>query len=176
LSLALLLQDGPRVPPGDQISEPAVARSFDPHPGGRRERDEQVIPLRRRILIAEDHVALRETVRDILATQGYAVVEAQDGLAALEVLQESPFDVLILDLHMPGMDGVEVLRHIDPPPPVVIIHSAFEFYTPQAVRAQVGSKIFRYLRKPVPPLEFLSTVKDALDDLERETEERPTID
>jgi hypothetical protein len=66
------------------------------------------------------------------------------------------------------MDGVELLRRTDPPPPVVIIHSAFEFYSPLEVRAQVGSKIFRYLRKPVPPLEFLSTVKDALDELGRD--------
>jgi CheY-like chemotaxis protein len=168
LSLALVLADGPRDLPGDQISEQAVARPVDPDPSAPRDANERVIPLRRRILIAEDHVALRETVRDILATQGYAVVEAQDGLAALEVLQESPIDVLILDLHMPGMDGVQLLRRTDPPPPVVIIHSAFEFYTPHEVRTQVGSKIFRYLRKPVPPVEFLSTVKDAIDELERD--------
>jgi CheY-like chemotaxis protein len=170
LSLALVLEDDPRDPPGDQIPKQAVDTPVDPDQSAPRDANERVIPLRRRILIAEDHVALRETVRDILATQGYAVVEAQDGLAALEVLQESPIDVLILDLHMPGMDGVQLLRRTDPPPPVVIIHSAFEFYTPQEVRAQVGSKIFRYLRKPVPPLEFLSTVKDALDELERDSQ------
>jgi CheY-like chemotaxis protein len=170
LSLALVQADGPRFPPGDQASEQAAARSVDPVPSALREENEGVVPLPRRILIAEDHVALRETVRDILATQGYAVVEAQDGLATVDVLQDSSIDVLILDLHMPGIDGVEVLRRIDPPPPVVIIHSAFEFYTPQDVRAQAGSKIFRYLRKPVPPLEFLSTVKDALEELERDTQ------
>jgi CheY-like chemotaxis protein len=170
LSLAVVLEDGPNVLPGDRISEQAVVRSVDPIPSASRDPTERVVPLRRRILIAEDHLALRETLRDILATQGYAVFEAQDGLAALEVLHESSIDVLILDLHMPGMDGVEVLRRTDPPPPVVIIHSAFEFYTPQAVRAQVGSKIFRYLRKPVPPVEFLSTVKDALEELERDTQ------
>jgi len=69
----------------------------------------------RRVLVADDHDGMRDTVAEIMRSQGYLVTEAQDGQEALDVLRANPVDVLILDLAMPRVDGIEVLRHIDPP-------------------------------------------------------------
>jgi CheY-like chemotaxis protein len=121
----------------------------------------------RRILVADDNEPLRHSLAEMLSAEGYGVVEAAHGRRALEMLAASPFDVLILDLAMPEMDGVELLRRIDPPPPAVIIHSAFEYLSPERVRAEAGAKVFRSLRKPVAPLELLEVVAEALEELGR---------
>jgi len=65
-----------------------------------------------RVLLADDHTLVRAGVRKILEAQpGVAVVgEVADGAAALEALERSPVDVLVLDLTMPGLDGFAVLR------------------------------------------------------------------
>lgn len=115
-----------------------------------------------RILVVEDSAALRETLSDILTGNGYVVEMAEDGLAALDQLERSPFDVVILDLAMPRLDGIEMLRRIRDPHPAMVICSAFEYYTPEHVDEAVGSKVFRSLRKPVPPEELISVVADAV--------------
>lgn len=120
----------------------------------------------RTVLIAEDEPGLRETLGEIFRLEGYETMEAEDGETALQVLTGGNVDVLLLDLHMPRIDGVSLLHRIDPPPPVVIICSAFEFYDPTEVRQVVGSKVFRMLRKPIPPRELLSAVADAITGLE----------
>jgi len=123
-------------------------------------------PAPRLVMIADDNEAMRETLADILAGEGYLVVEAEDGQVALDVLASSPVDVLVLDLAMPRMDGIEVLEKIRPAPPVVVVYSAFDYYTPDDARSRVGSKVFRTLRKPVAPAQLLSAVADAIEELD----------
>ena len=120
----------------------------------------------RTVLIVEDEPGLRESLREIFRLNGYATVEAADGAIALQVLRDRRVDVLILDLHLPKVDGVGVLRQIDAPPPMVIIHSAFEFYSPDEIGEGIGPKVFRMVQKPIPPPELLSTVADAVTELE----------
>lgn len=66
-----------------------------------------------KILIADDDELLRELLRDILEREGYEVVEAEDGIRALDCWKNTPeFDLLILDIMMPGKDGLAVLRKV----------------------------------------------------------------
>jgi two-component system, OmpR family, KDP operon response regulator KdpE len=62
------------------------------------------------ILVVDDEPAIRRFLKTSLATQDYRVAEAGDGSAALAMLKREPFDVLVLDLGLPGMDGFEVIR------------------------------------------------------------------
>jgi DNA-binding response OmpR family regulator len=119
------------------------------------------------VLIVEDEPAVRETLRVIFRLQGYETVEAEDGEIALRILSNRYVDVLILDLHLPKLNGVSLLQQIDPPPPMVIIHSAFEFYSPDEIGKGIGSKVFRMIRKPIPPPQLLSAVSAAVAELER---------
>lgn len=65
-----------------------------------------------RILYAEDNQGLRETLHSYFEERGYDVRTATDGVAALNVFQAETPDVLITDNNMPGMDGLELIRHI----------------------------------------------------------------
>jgi DNA-binding NtrC family response regulator len=106
---------------------------------------------------------VRESLADILTGAGYGVETAGDGMEALDRMARTPFDVVILDLAMPHLDGVETLRHLEEAHPVMIICSAFEFYTLEELEADVGAKVFRFLRKPVPPQQLVSVIDEALE-------------
>lgn len=64
------------------------------------------------ILIVDDDSSLRDTLSDILEEKGYEVVTAQDGPTAIEEVKKRPFDLALIDIMMPGMNGVETLREI----------------------------------------------------------------
>lgn len=115
-----------------------------------------------KVLVAEDNPSLRETMSQILSSEGYAVEEAGDGETALEILGQSDLDVVLLDLTMPRMSGMELLEAIDAPPPMVIVYSAFEHMSLEELERRARSKVFRSLRKPVPPAELVSVVAEAL--------------
>ncbi|HSZ35516.1 MAG TPA: response regulator [Acidimicrobiales bacterium] len=120
----------------------------------------------RTVLIVEDEPGLRDSLSEILRLQGYETAEAEDGEVALQILRSRDVDVLILDLHLPKLDGVGVLRRIDAPPPMVIVHSAFEFYSSDAIGEEVGPKVFRMVRKPLPPTQLIAAVSEAVTELE----------
>lgn len=66
----------------------------------------------KRVLIADDADAGRELVRTVLEGTGYEVLEARDGIEALERVREHHPDLVILDLHMPRLDGFGVIRQL----------------------------------------------------------------
>jgi two-component system, chemotaxis family, chemotaxis protein CheY len=159
LSIAAVLEDEHETPPHLlSVGEPvATSREHVAEVGAAKLRT---------VLIVEDEPALRESLRDIFRSHGYAALEAADGAVALQILRDRHVDVLILDLHLPKIDGVGVLRQIDAPPPMVIIHSAFEFYSADQVAEGVGPKVFRMVQKPIPPPKLLSAVADAVAELD----------
>jgi CheY-like chemotaxis protein len=160
VSIATVLEEAYEPPP------PHLAAVGDRESTGREPAPGASPRSLRSVLIVEDEPALRETLRVIFQFQGYETVEAEDGAIALEILCDRYVDVLILDLHLPKLNGASLLQQIDPPPPMVIIHSAFEFYSPDEVRKSTGSKVFRMVRKPIPPPQLLSAVSAAVAELE----------
>jgi len=68
------------------------------------------LPKPYRILVADDEPALLSSIEDILTDSGYQVLTARDGLEALQVLETQPIDVILSDISMPRMDGLELLR------------------------------------------------------------------
>jgi CheY-like chemotaxis protein len=63
-----------------------------------------------RILVVDDDAAIRELLRFVLEEEGYEVIEAADGAEGLQRYQEAPTALVITDLQMPGMDGLELMR------------------------------------------------------------------
>lgn len=112
----------------------------------------------KRVLIAEDKATSRELLRNILEPRGYEIVEAIDGLDALGKASEHQPDLILLDLHMPQLNGMEVLARLraDPrfrsTPVIALTASAMHGDREKALAAGFNS----YLTKPVS-LEVLRT-------------------
>jgi type II secretory ATPase GspE/PulE/Tfp pilus assembly ATPase PilB-like protein/ActR/RegA family two-component response regulator len=86
----------------------------------------KVARLRRKVLLVDDEDALRRVMRDLLEREGYIVSEARDGVQALDQVDRTGPDVIVLDLNLPGLDGYGVLSHLRSRPatadiPVVVL-------------------------------------------------------
>jgi DNA-binding response OmpR family regulator len=114
------------------------------------------------ILIIDDEPNLRLVFRTTLESAGYQVVEAPDGTSGLRELRNFPADLVLLDLFMPGMSGMDVLQRLraaDNPVPVVIITAHGSI--PDAVAAiKLGA--IDFLSKPIKPETLRSVVSDVL--------------
>jgi two-component system cell cycle response regulator DivK len=75
----------------------------------------------KRILIVEDNPMNMELTQDLLEFYGFDVIQAEDGIKALERLSESKFDLILLDMQLPKMDGLEVLERIKKNPATAAI-------------------------------------------------------
>ena len=67
---------------------------------------------RERILVVDDETNIASSLKEILSDEGYAVSVTEDGLNALDMIQSDPPDLLLLDVWLPGMDGIEVLKTV----------------------------------------------------------------
>ena len=115
-----------------------------------------------RVLVVDDSGLARRRVRGILETAGYEVLEAEDGMAAIESYFVSKPDIVLLDLVMKGMYGLEVLqrlRELDPDARVIVVSADVQTSTHELV-AQGGAAGF--LVKPVDPNEVLALVRTTL--------------
>jgi len=115
------------------------------------------------ILIVDDEAAIRESLQGILEDEGYKACAAESGEASLELLRKKSFDIVLLDIWLPGIDGLETLqkiRQVENPPEVIIIsgHGTIE----TAVRAtKLGA--FDFLEKPLSLEKTLLLVKNAVE-------------
>ncbi|MEM6892255.1 MAG: sigma-54 dependent transcriptional regulator [Bacteroidota bacterium] len=118
-----------------------------------------------RILVIEDESAIRRVLTKILSEENdaYKVFEAEDGLKGLETLKKEDFDLVLCDIKMPKMDGVEVLeaaRQLKPEIPFIMISGHGDLDT--AVNTmRLGA--FDYISKPPDLNRLLTTVRNALD-------------
>ena len=115
------------------------------------------------VLVVDDEAVIREGLTRILEGGGLAVETAKNGHAAIELLQQKEFDLIITDLKMPGMDGFEVLNAVkilQPDTPVIMITGYATVET--AVEAMKFGTV-DYLVKPFSPEQILEKVHHALD-------------
>ena len=116
-----------------------------------------------KILIVDDDKGIRTTLRDILEMEKYAVQEAVDGLDCLVKIKQAKYDVVILDVKMPKMDGMEVVEKIQtlqPDLPVVMISGHGNIDT--AVES-VKKGAFDFISKPPDLNRLLITIRNAQD-------------
>ena len=101
-----------------------------------------------KVLIAEDEPHLGTILESFLSGRGYQVTTRRDGRAALEALRSESYDVALLDIVMPEMDGLEVLRHVreEPSPPEVIIITGNGTIETAITAIKLGA--YDYLAKP----------------------------
>ena len=118
--------------------------------------------MKRRVLVIDDSGLARRTVRQILEPSGYDVIEAHDGISGLERYFVDKPDVVLLDLVMTGMYGLDVLtklRELDTEARVVVVSADIQTPSREAAEA-AGAAAF--LNKPVDEREVLRTLDTVL--------------
>jgi DNA-binding NtrC family response regulator len=116
-----------------------------------------------RILVIDDERSIRNTLKDILEYEKYEVDLAEDGIKAFDKIKAASFDVVLCDIKMPGMDGIEVLeklQEVTPDTPVVMISGHGNIDT--AVES-IKKGAFDYIEKPLDLNRLLITIRNAMD-------------
>ncbi|HET8590756.1 MAG TPA: response regulator transcription factor [Nakamurella sp.] len=114
------------------------------------------------VLVVEDEPAIAALVRIYLEREGFAVVTVTSGEEALDAAASSPPDAVILDIGLPGMDGLEVCRRLRaaPPGPPVLFVTARDDEVDRIVGLEIGGD--DYITKPFSPRELVARVKAVL--------------
>ncbi len=115
------------------------------------------------ILVVDDELPIRQVLRRLILLHGHSVLEAADGVEALELLSSQKVDLAIVDLMMPRKDGLELIGRmkVDYPGTKVIVISAFEEIIDLAERE---TAIVKTLKKPFEPNEVAEALRVALGD------------
>ena len=118
-----------------------------------------------RILVADDDEGLRQLMRLILHSVGFEVIEAVNGVDALARAQDSNPSVILLDIMMPGMDGLAVCRNLKSDQrfdhvPVILV-TAIDDLQHRAASKELG--VDDYIKKPIGPRELVARVRSVMD-------------
>jgi len=115
-----------------------------------------------RILVAEDDANARKLMRAVLRRGGFEALQAEDGLAALDVMEKEHVDLAVLDLMMPNMDGYELTRELRKALPCLPILMLTAKQEPKDKREGFIAGCDDYMTKPVDEEEFILRVKALL--------------
>jgi CheY-like chemotaxis protein len=114
------------------------------------------------ILVVDDEAIVRISCKRILEPEGFNVEVANDGYEALELIKKKGYEIIITDLKMPKMDGLEVLKWIkeNSPQSKVIVITGFS--TPEIAEKSLSAGAEKYLEKPFTPEVLINAVRSVL--------------
>jgi CheY-like chemotaxis protein len=116
------------------------------------------------VLVVDDQPGMRETLVDILEAAGHEATPAPDGETALELVRANRYDVVVMDIKMPGRDGVSVAREMGEPPPAIILMTAYAL--DEQLQAAVSGNTFALVHKPIPVPYLLELIETASSSFE----------
>jgi DNA-binding response OmpR family regulator len=119
------------------------------------------------ILIVDDERSMRHTLAEIFTRMGYQTAKAASGKQALEYIARRPFDLVLLDLKMPEMDGAEVLKAAHPLAPDTVFIFLTAHGTLDSAITGIRHGVFDYLLKPSPVQEIVRVVEAGLAERQR---------
>ena len=138
--------------------------------------EEDIVPGAANVLVVEDEIGIRATLCAILEDAGYKVSGLDKGAEALEMIRNRPFNIVITDIRLPDVDGMEILelaKEIDPDVAVIVItgHASLE-----AVVEAVNEGAYTYFVKPANEDEIKTTIINALRQQRLSHENRRLVD
>ncbi len=113
------------------------------------------------ILIVDDNVSLVRTMSFVLKRKGFTVVTAKDGLEAIEKVREMPFDIILLDIRMPIMDGVETHRRIKKIRPEAVVVMMTAYSVEDMVREALQDGAYGVIYKPVDIDKVIALIEES---------------
>jgi len=122
------------------------------------------MPEKNRILVVDDEEALRTVLSTELSSEGYEVNTAADGSEAIELVKDNNYDLVLLDIKMPNVDGFEVLKYIKggKPDVKVIMLTGFADLKNAIESKRLGAEDF--VSKPYDLVDLLTTIERVLGD------------
>jgi len=114
------------------------------------------------ILVVDDEPVARQSLSEILRLEGYAVNSVPNGQAAVEYVRTHPVEVMVVDLRMPGMDGLEVIQVVNQISPETEVILLTAFGTTESAIQALRLRVHDYLLKPAPPSQVVNSVKKGL--------------
>jgi len=115
------------------------------------------------ILVVDDEFSVRDSLYNWFKTEGYRVDTAENGMEALKKLQESPWDIVLVDIKMPKMDGMELQRHIKKIDNSIIVIVITAYATVDTAVEAMKEGAFDYLSKPVDPDKLSILIRNAVN-------------
>jgi DNA-binding NtrC family response regulator len=115
------------------------------------------------ILVVDDEFSVRDSLYNWFKTEGYRTDTAESGMEALKKLQENPWDIVLLDIKMPGMDGVELQRHIKKIDSTIIVIMITAYATVDTAVETMKEGAYDYLSKPVDPDKLSILIRNAVN-------------
>ena len=114
------------------------------------------------ILVVDDEPVARQSMTDILRLEGFSVSSVPNGQAAIEYVRTHPVELMIVDLRMPGMDGLEVVQVVNQISPETEVVLLTAFATTESAIQALRLRIHDYLLKPASPAQVIASVKKGL--------------
>jgi DNA-binding NtrC family response regulator len=115
------------------------------------------------VLVVDDEFSVRDSLEDWFEKDGYRTGSAKDANEALTKLQESSWDVVLLDIKMPGMDGMELQRHIHKIDPELVVIMITAYASVETAVQALKEGAFDYVTKPIDPDELSHLVRRAAE-------------
>ena len=119
---------------------------------------------RYRILVADDEQVVRDLFERFLTREGYEVSAAFDGVDALDKIKKMPYDMLILDLRMPRMNGIELLDRVRERDKSIIIIAITGFAATKVAKTAISKGCFGCIAKPFNIDSMRSIIRQAFED------------
>jgi DNA-binding response OmpR family regulator len=114
------------------------------------------------ILVVDDEPVARQSLSDILRLEGFSVNSVPNGQAAVEYVRTNPVELIVVDLRMPGMDGLEVIQVVNQISPETEVILLTAYGTTETAIQALRLRVHDYLLKPTSPAQVVSSVKKGL--------------
>jgi len=128
-----------------------------------------------RILIVDDDAAIADVLKDVVAQEGHAVGVCYDGLSAVECLRTASYDLLVLDLMLPGVEGMEVLRIAKQVNPEVLVIIITGYATLETAITAIKEGAYDFIQKPFKLDAFKIAVGNAVEKVKLNKENRELL-
>ena len=117
----------------------------------------------KKILVIDDETIVRRSCERTLTPEGYEVISTASGREGIELLEKEPFAIVLLDLKMPDMDGIEVLKKIKErwPDTKVIMITGYSTVETAVQALRLGA--YNHIEKPFTPNTLLAAVKEVFE-------------